>query len=73
MTDTGPMVRIGSHRAREKLERLLGTLPQTYFSWHREGQWCEVPAEKLTDALLIKGISNGPRVRDDLRKSWSFL
>ncbi len=69
--DALTLVRVGSHRAREKLSRLLGRDPEaTYFSWHRPGSWALIPPGKLAEALEITGISQGPRKRDDLRAHW---
>jgi hypothetical protein len=59
------IVRVLSHRAREKLHRLIGETPG-YFSWHREGSWYECPPDKLDQAVKIKGIRRA-RWRDDLR------
>ena len=53
------LIRVQSHRAREKLISLLGYLPKGYYSWTRSGEWREVsPAElaKIQDAG-IKGIT----------------
>jgi hypothetical protein len=61
------LVKVGSHRARQKLVRLLGYLPPGYFSWQRQGEWREVPHDKLTEALAIKGISRANR-KPDLRR-----
>ena len=68
------LVKVGSHRARERLERLLGYLPPGYFSWQRQGEWREIPDDKLAQALAIKGITRARR-RDDLRPfiNWSGL
>lgn len=73
MTGIAPknLVRIGSHRAREKLWRLLGGPVQTYFSWRREGIWCHVPPEKRQAALQLTGISAGPNKTDDLCPHWT--
>lgn len=51
-------VRIGSHRALDKLTRMLGS-PQTYFSHYHAGNLAETPEDRLTDALQIKGIRRG--------------
>ncbi len=59
------IVRVTSHRAREKLHRLVGRT-QGYFSWGRAGSWYECPPEMLTQALSIKGIKPA-RWKDDLR------
>lgn len=60
------VVRVKSHRAREKLKDLLGFLPDGYFSWERDGEWREVPVDRLEEILRIKGISRSKRA-DDLR------
>lgn len=67
MDSTKTLVRVGSHRARSKLEQLLGYLPQGYFSFYRPGEFREVPADKAEAALQIKGISKA-RWHDDFRK-----
>jgi len=59
------IVKVCSHRAREKLHCLVG-ITQGYFSWHREGSWYECPADKLEQALTIKGVKTA-RWKDDLR------
>jgi hypothetical protein len=66
--DGKAIVRIGSHRARDKLQLAIGRLPQTYFSWDRGGEWCEVtPAELVTlKGRRIKGITQSAW-DDDLR------
>ena len=64
------LVKVSSHRAREKLVRLLGYVPQGYFSWRREGEWLEVPHGKLAEALAIKGISRA-KWKPDLKKFFS--
>lgn len=71
-TPTNPIVRVNSHRAREKLHRLIGVETQGYHSWHREGSWYECPAEHLEEALKIKGIKKAT-FKDDMSRyvSWS--
>lgn len=61
------LVKVGSHRAREKLARLLGYLPPGYYSWRREGEWYEVPHDTLAEALAIKGITRAKR-KSDLKR-----
>ena len=58
------LVKVGSHRASEKLVKLLGYLPRGYFSYRREGEWREIPADKLGEALTIKGIQLAKRQSD---------
>jgi hypothetical protein len=50
------IVRVNSHRAREKMERLLGFEPTEYFSFSHDYHWWEVPDDKLEEILKIKGI-----------------
>lgn len=68
------LIKIGSHRARERLEQLLGRLPKGYFDWHRQGEWREVTPEELekVKAAKIKGITQS-RWIDGLRPyiNWS--
>jgi hypothetical protein len=59
------IVRVTSHRARQKLQRLVGRT-QGYFSWDRDGSWYECPPDKLEQALTIKGIRRA-KWKDDLR------
>jgi hypothetical protein len=51
------IIKTHSHRARAKLKSLLGTDPQGYFSFHKNGDWREIPDEQLENALKIKGIT----------------
>jgi len=74
LKDGKALVRINSHRARNKLQRTLGHLPQGYFNFFAQGEWREVTPEelqKLKDAN-IKGITQS-RWNDQLRRyiSWS--
>jgi hypothetical protein len=59
-------VRLGSHRASDKLTRVLGQAPQTYFSRYHPGNLAEILADRLTDALQIRGIARA-NVRDPER------
>lgn len=63
------LIKIGSHRARDKVQRLLGRLPQGYFDWNRQGEWREVTPEelqKIKDAK-IKGVTQS-KWTDGLRQ-----
>ncbi len=68
------LIKIGSHRARQKLENLLGRLPSGYFDWHRQGEWREVTPEELEKVKIakIRGITQS-RWTDGLRPyiNWS--
>ncbi len=63
------LIKINSHRAREKLERLLGYLPQGYYSFWKTGEWIEVSLEELQQIknTKIKGITQS-KWFDTLRK-----
>lgn len=51
------IVRTTTHRSRDKLKRLLGYETQGYFSFFKQGDWREVPEERLEEILNIKGIT----------------
>jgi hypothetical protein len=57
--DGKALVRVNSHRARDKMERAIGRLPQGYFSFHAKGEWREVTPEELKTLkdAKIKGIT----------------
>ncbi len=59
-------VRVGSHRAHDKLKSMLGYRPRNYFSWDRSGYWAEIPAARLAEAREITGITKAAKT-DDLR------
>ena len=59
------VVRVTSHRAREKLRCLIGPT-QGYYSWTRDGSWREYPPERVEEALAIKGVKRS-MWREDLR------
>ena len=54
-------VRTTSHRARQKLADLLGYDPQGFYRWDKRGDWREVPAERLAEALAINGVHKSQR------------
>lgn len=66
------IIRVTSHRARDKFHRLVGKETQGYFSWDRMGEWRECPPDKLEEALKIKGIKRA-KWQGDLRRciDWS--
>lgn len=49
------IVKVNSHRARQKLTSLLGECPKGYFSFNKPGEWLEVPDNP--EILKIKGIT----------------
>lgn len=50
------IIRTTSHRSREKLTKLLGYMPKGYFSFEKEGDWREIPDNRI-DVLEIKGVT----------------
>jgi hypothetical protein len=63
------LVRVNSHRARDKMQKAIGRLPQGYYNFHAEGEWREVTPDelqKLKDAD-IKGVTQS-RWNDQLRR-----
>jgi hypothetical protein len=69
LKDGKALVRVNSHRARDKMQRAIGRLPQGYYSWQAAGEWREVTPDELQvlkDAK-IKGITQS-RWNDDLRR-----
>ena len=61
------VVRVCSHRARHRLQNLIGAETQGYFSWDRKGEWRACPPEFLERALAIKGIRRAV-FADDMRR-----
>jgi len=51
------IIKTTSHRSREKLKRTLGYMPEGYFSFHKTGDWREIPDDRSEDVLKIKGIT----------------
>jgi hypothetical protein len=72
MTDT-TLVKCGSHRAREKMLRLVGREnAQAFFSMRRDvgaGGVYRIPAELAPAAKAITGVT-GFRDGDDLHNCW---
>lgn len=67
------IVRVKSHRANEKLKRLLSdSLPlQWYWSFEDGNNFVEVPDERLPEVLEITGITRA-RPKGQLRKCWDW-
>lgn len=63
------LVRVNSHRARGKLRALVGEGFQTWGAFLREGEWAEIPADKVPAALEITGIKR-PGQTHGLHKHW---
>lgn len=67
----GTLVRVSSHRARQKLERLLGFAPQSYFNLSRGNDFYYVPTDRAAEVLAITGIKPAREVKGKrLMKSW---
>lgn len=66
--DGKALVRVNSHRARNKMQQVIGHLPQGYYNFHADGEWREVTLEELQKlkAANIKGITQS-RWNDELR------
>ena len=67
--ETSVILRIRSHQARRTLIRILGYLPQGYYSWDHPGaEWREVTAEEAGNLPRIKGVTVARVDRAVLRK-----
>jgi hypothetical protein len=64
-------VRCGSHRARERLFRLLGHKPHCHYDWDRPatGGYYPIPAGRLAEARKIAGVTRA-RHPEALRACW---
>lgn len=51
------IIRVQSHRARQKVENALGRLPTGYFSFYKAGEWREIGDEEWDKVNGIKGIT----------------
>ncbi len=70
--DGNVLIRIKSHRAREKAEGILGKLPQEYHSFFFDGEFRYVPQSSLNDLLAIKGITRARVDETKLRRCWDI-
>lgn len=63
-------VRVRSHRASDRLKRLLGveTL-EWFFNMYDGGGFARIPAERLSDARTIPGITLA-RPKRELHRCW---
>lgn len=65
------LCRTKSHRARERMERILGTV-QYYFIWGEcAGELFYCPDDKLAEVTAIKGITRA-RVKGTPSKCWEL-
>jgi len=66
------LIRVKSHRAREKMKAALGYLPQGYYSFEFDGEFREVPAAEVGKLNGIKGLSRARVDRAKLRQYWNW-
>ena len=64
------MLRVRSHRARERLDRTIGRHPQFFYTWEDGGCFAEVTAAEYERVKSIKGITVARVSRDKLRRCW---
>ena len=62
------MVRIGSHRARKKVEYVLGYRPTSYYSMFDPRHLTAIPADKLEECRKITGVTKVRTVPDGYQK-----
>ena len=65
------ILRTKSHRARQRLESILGRHPQFFWTWEDGGVFAAVTAEEYERVKRIKGITKARVPRDKLRQCWS--
>jgi hypothetical protein len=65
-----PVVRVASHRARHKLDRICAG--DSLFTWDAGGVFRAVPPESLPAALAITGITRARVQSDKLSRCWKF-
>ncbi len=64
------VIKTTSHRAREKMTRILGKR-QAYYSWNREGEFYRVTPKEFEALKGIKGLHKS-RDGNDLCPCWSM-
>lgn len=64
------LIRVTSHRCRDRLERALGYRPDSYFSFYQDGEFRAVPVADADKALSVKGVTRARKVKN-LHKCWS--
>lgn len=65
-----PIIRVGSHRANEKLIDLIGET-QGWFSFYHPGSFKECPQDRLKEALRITGIYYTGIDINKLQRCWA--
>lgn len=67
----GTLVRATSHRARNKMETLLGFKPQCYFNMDRGNDFYYVPTDRAEEVLAITGMKPAREIKGKrLMKCW---
>ena len=66
------IIRVKSHRARDKMKAALGYLPQGYYLLDGPGEFREVTAAEMHKLQGIKGLSRARVDRDQLRAYWNW-
>jgi len=64
------ILRTKSHRARAKMDRIIGRHPQYYWTWKDGACFAEVTPEEYELVKGIKGITKARVSREDLRRCW---
>lgn len=64
--DSPVIVRVKSHRARQRLTQAVGRLPQGFHSWDFPGEFREITAEEFAKARAIPGITRARVNRESL-------
>ena len=65
------VLRTKSHRARERLGRIIGRRPDYYWTWEDGGCFAVVTAQEYEAVRSTKGITRARVAREELRKCWS--
>lgn len=65
------IIRVKSHRAYDKVERILGYAPKGLYSFYFEGNFYEVP-DTSTEVLEIKGVTKARVDESKLRECISW-
>jgi len=68
-SETTVLVRVSSHRSRERLFRLLGSEPDAFYSFRDSGNFYAIPAERLDEARKIAGVTKA-RPKGELLRCW---
>ena len=66
------LIRVKSHRARDKMKAALGYLPQGYYHPDAPGEFREVPQAEMEKLHGIKGLSRARVDRAKLRGYWNW-